>query len=138
VPTGPAMAELVGGQVDFMCDQTTNTSGQISGGGIKAYAVTTPERVASLPDIPTTAEAGAENLDISVWHALYAPKDTPEDIISRLTESLEVALADQSVIEQMADLGTAPVSADRITPDAVTSLLTEQIELWQELIGEQG
>jgi len=136
--TGPAMAELVGGQVDFMCDQTTNTSGQINGGKIKAYAVTTPERVESLPDLPTTAEAGAENLEITVWHALYAPKDTPEQVVSRLTESLEVALADDAVVDQMADLGTAPVSSDRITPDAVTSLLTEQIELWQDVIGGQG
>jgi tripartite-type tricarboxylate transporter receptor subunit TctC len=133
--TGPAMTELVGGQVDFMCDQTTNTTGQIDAGAVKAYAVTTPERIEALPDLPTTTEAGQPDILVSVWHGLYVPAETPDDVVSRLTESLQVALADQAVIDQMADLGTAPVSEDQATPEAHAALLEEQIATWGEIIG---
>lgn len=132
--TGPAMAELVGGQVDFMCDQTTNTTGQITAGKVKAYAVTTPERVEALPDLPTTAEAGQPGIEVSVWHGLYVPAETPDEIVAKLTDSLQVALADQTVIDQMADLGTAPVSADQATPEAHAAKLEEQIGTWGEII----
>jgi tripartite-type tricarboxylate transporter receptor subunit TctC len=132
--TGPAMTELVGGQVDFMCDQTTNTTGQITGGKVKAYAVTTPERIEALPDLPTTAEAGQPDILVTVWHGLYVPAETPDEIVSTLTESLQVALADQTVIDQMADLGTAPVSEEQATPEAHTELLEEQIGTWGEII----
>src|SRR5829696_3003150 len=74
--TGPALTDLVGGQVDFMCDQTTNTTGQIKADKVKAYAVTTPERVEALPDLPTTAEAGLEGVEIGVWHGVYVPAET--------------------------------------------------------------
>jgi tripartite-type tricarboxylate transporter receptor subunit TctC len=133
--TGPAMADLVGGQVDFMCDQTTNTSGQITSGEIKAYAVTTPERVESLPDLPTAAEAGLADLEVTVWHGLYVPAETPDEVVSTLTSALQTALQDQGVIDQMAGLGTAPVEADQATPEAHTQMLTEQIDAWAEVIG---
>jgi tripartite-type tricarboxylate transporter receptor subunit TctC len=135
--TGPALTDIVGGQVDFMCDQTTNTTGQIQADEVKAYAVTTPERLESLPDLPTTAEAGLE-VEVSVWHGLYAPAGTPAEVIQTLTEALQVALADQSVIDQMADLGTAPVAQDRVTPDAHRQLLEEQIAVWGPVIEEAG
>jgi tripartite-type tricarboxylate transporter receptor subunit TctC len=133
--TGPAMTELVGGQVDFMCDQTTNTTGQITAGEVKAYAVTTPERIEALPDLPTTAEGGQPDIEVSVWHGLYVPAETPDEIVTKLTESLQVALADQTVIDQMADLGTAPVSEDQAAPEAHAALLEEQIATWGEIIG---
>ncbi|MFC4632142.1 tripartite tricarboxylate transporter substrate-binding protein [Promicromonospora alba] len=133
--TSPAMTELVGGQVDFMCDQTTNTTGQITGGKVKAYAVTTPERIEALPDLPTTAEGGQPGIEVSVWHGLYVPAETPDEIVTKLTDSLQVALADQTVIDQMADLGTAPVSEDQATPEAHAALLEEQIATWGEIIG---
>lgn len=133
--TGPAMADLVGGQVDFMCDQTTNTTGQITAGEVKAYAVTTPERVESLPDLPTTEEGGIPDLQVSVWHGLYVPAGTPEDVIATLTEALQTALADQGVIDQMAELGTAPVDADQATPEAHRELLEAQIGVWGDIIG---
>jgi tripartite-type tricarboxylate transporter receptor subunit TctC len=136
--TGPALTDLVGGQVDFMCDQTTNTSGQISAGKVKAYAVTTPERVKSLPDLPTTAEAGLSDLQVSVWHGLYVPKGTPPEVIQRLTEALKVALADQAVIDQMAKLGTAPVPADDATPEAHRAKLEEQLATWAKVIADAG
>ncbi|GIF71820.1 tripartite tricarboxylate transporter substrate-binding protein [Asanoa siamensis] len=136
--TGPALTDLVGGQVDFMCDQTTNTSGQIAAGKVKAYAVTTPERVKSLPDLPTTAEAGLPNLQVSVWHGLYVPKGTPADVVQKLTEALKVALADQAVVDQMAKLGTAPVSAEDATPEAHRAKLEEQLATWAKVIGDAG
>jgi tripartite-type tricarboxylate transporter receptor subunit TctC len=136
--TGPALTDLVGGQVDIMCDQTTNTTGQIQGGEIKAYAVTTPERVESLPDLPTTAEAGLENLQVGVWHGLYVPVETPDEIVQMLTDALQVALADQTVIDELAKLGSTPSSAEDATPEAHTKRLEEQIDLWRPIIEEAG
>ncbi len=136
--TGPALTDLVGGQVDFMCDQSTNTTGQISAGEVKAYAVTTPERVASLPDLPTAAEADLPDLEVAVWHGLYVPTGTPDEVVQRLTGALQVALANQSVIDQMADLGTAPVPKEDATPAAHRTLLTEQLETWGRVIADAG
>jgi tripartite-type tricarboxylate transporter receptor subunit TctC len=136
--TGPALTDLVAGQVDVMCDQTTNTTGQIRGGEITAYAVTTPERVESLPDLPTTGEAGLPELEVGVWHGLYVPAETPDEIVQRLSDALQVALADQDVIDQLADLGSAPSAAEEATPEAHTERLSEQIELWRPIIEEAG
>lgn len=136
--TGPALTDLVGGQVDFMCDQTTNTTGQITAGEVKAYAVTTPERVDSLADLPTTEEAGLPDLQVSVWHGLYVPADTPDEIVQTLSDALKVALADQGVIDQMADLGTAPVPEEDATPEAHTAKLEEQTDIWGQIIAEAG
>lgn len=135
--TGPAISELVGSQVDVMCDQTTNTSAQILDGAVKAYAVTTPEPVESLPDLPTTAEAGVD-LEVSVWHGLYVPAETPDEVVATLTEALQAALEDQTVIDEMAKLGTAPVAADEATPEAHTAKLSEQIELWKGILPAPG
>lgn len=132
--TGPAIADMVGGQVDFMCDQTTNTTAQITSGEVQGYAVTTPEPVESLPDLPTAAEAGLEGLEVTVWHGLYVPADTPDEVVERLTTALQAALEDQGVIDQMADLGTAPVAADQATPEAHTQKLEEQIEAWSGVL----
>ncbi|MDG4796873.1 tripartite tricarboxylate transporter substrate-binding protein [Micromonospora sp. WMMD1082] len=136
--TGPALTDLVGGQVDFMCDQTTNTSGQISAGQVKAYAVTTPERVQSLPDLPTTAEAGMPELQVSVWHGLYVPAGTPQEIVQKLSDALQKALTDQGVIDQMAKLGTAPVTAQDATPQAHRAHLDEQLKTWAKIIADAG
>jgi tripartite-type tricarboxylate transporter receptor subunit TctC len=136
--TGPALTDLVGGQVDFMCDQTTNTTGQITAGKVKAYAVTTPERVKSLPDLGTTTELGMPQLKVSVWHGLYAPKGTPQAVVQKLSDALKKALADQSVIDQMAKLGTAPVPADDATPQAHRAYLDEQLKTWAKIIADAG
>ncbi|MFF3440606.1 tripartite tricarboxylate transporter substrate-binding protein [Streptosporangium sp. NPDC002721] len=136
--TGPALTDLVGGQVDFMCDQTTNTSGQISAGEVKAYAVTTPERVKSLPDLPTTTEAGLPQLQVSVWHGLYVPKGTPPDVVQKLSDALKVALADKGVVDQMAKLGTAPVAAEDATSQAHRAKLEEQLGTWAKVIADAG
>ena len=136
--TGPALNDLVAGEVDIMCDQTTNTTGQIQSGEIKGYAVTTPERVQSLPDLPTTEEAGLPDLQVGVWHGLYVPAETPDAIVEELTAALQVALADQNVIDQLAELGATPSPEEEATPEAHTEQLQSQIELWQPIIEEAG
>ncbi len=136
--TGPALTDLVGGQVDFMCDQTTNTTGQITGGKVKAYAITSPERNPALPDVPTTTEAGLPDLKVNVWHGLYVPKDTPDEVVQALTDALKAALKEQSVIDKFAELGTTPVSEDQANPEAHTERLQSEIELWKPIIEEAG
>ncbi len=136
--TGPALDDLLGNQVDFMCDQTTNTAENIQSGAVKAYAVTTPERIEALPDLPTTEEAGLEGMEVTVWHGLYAPAGTPQEAIDALNSALLAALEDENVISRLGDLGTAPVEADRATPDAHAEHLQSQIELWRPIIEEAG
>jgi len=128
--TGPAMTDILGDHVDFMCDQTTNTTEQILAGEVKAYAVTSPERVANLPDVQTTAEGGMPDVAVGVWHGLYVPDGTPDAIVQELTAALQAALRDQNVIDRLADLGAAPVSQERATPAAHRALLEDQTELW--------
>ncbi len=136
--TGPAMNDLLGGQVDFMCDQTTNTTSQIKAGKIKVYGVTTEKRVPSLPDVPTMDEAGLKGFEVAVWHALYAPKGTPKPVIDKLTEALQEALTDATVKQRFADLGTEPVAADRATPEALRKHLKAEIDNWGPIIKKAG
>ena len=136
--TGPAMEDLVGKQVDFMCDQTTNTTEQIKAGTVKGYAITSPDRNAALPDVPTTTEGGLPDVQVSVWHGLYVPKDTPDEIVQALTAALKTALKDQNVIDKFAGLGTVPVAEDQATPEAHTAKLQSQIELWKPIIEAAG
>ncbi len=136
--TGPAMTDLLGGQIDLMCDQTTNTSSHIKAGKIKAYAVTTPARVPSLPDVPTTQEAGMPAIEIAVWHALYAPKGTPKEAVDKLSTALKKALKDPKVVERFAELGTEPVAEDRAMPEALGAFLTSEIDRWKPVIEAAG
>jgi tripartite-type tricarboxylate transporter receptor subunit TctC len=136
--TGPAMDDLLGSQVDFMCDQTTNTAEQIRAGTVKAYAITSPERNEALPDVPTTAESGLPDVQVGVWHGLYVPKDTPDEIVAALTNALKTALADQNVIDKFAELGTVPIPDDQATPEAHRAKLEAQIELWRPIIEAAG
>lgn len=136
--TGPAMNDLLGGQVDLMCDQTTNTTSQIKAGKIKAYGVTTKTRVKSLANLPTLHEAGLPNFEVSVWHGLYAPKGTPQAVVNRLTKALQVALKDETVKQRFAELGTEPVPQDRATPQALRAQLKSEIDKWAPVIKKAG
>ncbi len=136
--TGPAMNDLLGGQVDFMCDQTTNTNGQIKAGKIKAYAVTTKAPVASLPALPTAAAAGLPNFEIAVWHALYGPKGLPKPVADKLQAALQHAVKDPMVKQKLADLGTEPVAANRATPAALDQFLRSEIVKWTRIIKAAG
>jgi Uncharacterized protein conserved in bacteria len=136
--TGPAMTDLLGGQVDIMCDQTTNTTKQIQAGTVKAYAVTTPERLDVLPDVPTTKEGGLETMEFGIWHGLYAPKGTPAEIVDRLSKSLQVALKDENVAARFAELGTTPSPEGDATPAALKAKLESEIARWKPVIEAAG
>lgn len=135
--SGPAMTDIIGGQVDLICDQTTNTTSQILAGEVKAYGVTSSTRLPTLPELPTTREGGL-SLEIGVWHGLYAPAGTDPAIIARLEASLQKALTNESVTTRFAELGTYPVTAAEATPEALTQTLTSQIELWRAVIEAAG
>jgi tripartite-type tricarboxylate transporter receptor subunit TctC len=136
--TGPAMTDLLGGQVDIMCDQTTNTTNQIKSGKIKAYATTTAKRLTALPDVPTAAEAGLANFEVGIWHGIYAPKSTPKEIVDRLTDALKKALQDGNVTTRFAELGTEPVPLDQATPSALKTKLESEIARWAPVIKAAG
>ena len=136
--TGPAMTDLMGGQVDFMCDQTTNTTPQIKGGKVKAYAVTTATRVKSLADLPTVQESGLKDFHVGVWHGLWAPKDTPKPVIDKLAAALQAALKDPNVVTKFAELGTEPVPAAQATPAALAAHLKKEVEKWGPIIKKAG
>jgi tripartite-type tricarboxylate transporter receptor subunit TctC len=136
--TGPAMTDLIGGQVDFMCDQTTNTTQQIKGGKVKAYAVTTKTRVKSLPELPTLDESGLRGFEVAIWHGLWAPHGTPKAALDKLTAALQTALKDPNVISKFAELGTEPVAQNRATQNALRTHLKSEIEKWSPVIKKAG
>ena len=132
--TGPAMNALVGGQVDYMCDQIVNAVPQINGGTIKAYAVATPARNPSLPDVPTTTEAGLPAFQAQAWNAIFAPKGTPAPIIEKLNAAAAKALDDENVRKRLLDLGSViPGPADR-TPAALAALVKSEIAKWTPVL----
>jgi tripartite-type tricarboxylate transporter receptor subunit TctC len=136
--TAPAMNDLLGGQVDIMCDQTTNTTSYIKSGKIKAYAVTTPKRLAVLPDLPTTREAGLPAFEVAVWHGLYAPKGASNEVVSKMNHALKVALKDPIVIDRFAGLGTEPVAESRATPEVHKQYLSAEIAKWKSVMEKAG
>ncbi len=136
--TAPAMTDLLGGQVNFMCDQTTNTTSQIKGEKVKAYAVTSKTRVASLANVPTMDEAGLKGFSVGVWHGLWAPKATPKAVIDRVNKAMQDALKDKDVIERFASLGTMPEPLARQTPDALRAHVVAEIAKWAPIIKKAG
>jgi tripartite-type tricarboxylate transporter receptor subunit TctC len=136
--TGPAMTDLIGSQIDLMCDQTTNTANQIKSRRVKAYGVTTKTRVKSLPDLPTLDEAGLKGFEVAVWHGLYAPKGTPREVVARLTAALQAALKDAKVIARFADLGTEPVAQSEATPEALRQKVMTETARWRPVIHAAG
>lgn len=136
--TGPAMTDLLGGQVDLMCDQTTNTVPQIQSGDVKGYAVTSKERVAGLPDLPTTAESGLEGVEISVWHGLFGPAGMDPTVVERLQAALVSALGDEAVLQRLAAISTTAVTPEEATPEALAERLSSQIDFWGPVIQRAG
>ena len=136
--TAPAMNDLLGGQVDFMCDQTTNTTAQIKSGKVKVYAVTSRKRVPSLPEIPTLDELGLKGFDVGIWHALYAPKGTPKAAIDKLVAALQDSLKDETVKKRFADLGAEVVPLNMATPAALEAHLKAEIAKWGPIIKKAG
>ena len=136
--TAPAITDLIGGQVDILCDQTTNTTEQIKGGKVKALALTAPKRLESLKDVPTSAEAGLPGFELSIWHGMYAPKGTPKPVIDKLVAALQAALKDPGLNKRFADLGATTVAVERQNPDALGRFLKAEIDKWSPIIKKAG
>jgi tripartite-type tricarboxylate transporter receptor subunit TctC len=136
--TGPAMNALIGGQVDYMCDQVVNAVPQLHGGTIKAYAVGTPDRNPALPDVPTSGEAGLPEFEASAWNALFAPKGTSKPIIDKLSAALDKALDDESTRKRLLDLGSDLPNKERRGPQALADLVKSEIGKWTPIIKGAG
>jgi tripartite-type tricarboxylate transporter receptor subunit TctC len=136
--TGPAMNDLLGGTVDFMCDQTTNTTSQIKSGKVKVYGVTSLKRVPSLPDVPTLDEQGLKGFEVGIWHGLYAPKGTPKPVLDKLVAALQDTVKDESVKKRFADLGATTYPPEKATPAALQAHLKSEIDKWAPLIKKAG
>ena len=136
--TAPAMNALLGGQVDVMCDQTTQTVPQIKAGSVKLYGVTTKNRVKVLPNAPTLAEQGLKDFEVVVWHGIYAPKGTPKPIIDKMNAAVRTALKDPDVVKRMDDLGAEIVPDAKNTPEALHALLKSEIDKWGPVIRAGG
>ncbi len=138
--TGPAMTDLLGGQVDIMCDQTTNTTGVIEGGKVKAYAVTTPKRLTTpaLAKLPTLDESGLKGFNVAIWHGLYAPKGTPKAVLDKINTALKAALKDADFIKRQEALGAVVVSDNRVNSADHKKFVEGEIAKWGPAIKAAG
>ncbi len=136
--TGPALAALLGGQVDLLCDQTTQTVPHIKAGSVRFYGVTAAQRIKALPEAPTLAEQGLKNFEVVVWHGIYAPKGTPKDVTEKFAAALRVALKDPVVAQRLAELGAENVPDDKLTPEGLRSWLKQEIDRWGPVIRAAG
>ncbi|WP_080664672.1 tripartite tricarboxylate transporter substrate-binding protein [Rhizobium leguminosarum] len=135
---GPIMTDLIGGQIDMTCDQATNTVGPISQKQVKAYAITGEERADTLPDLPTTTEAGLPEFKLGVWHGLYAPKGTPKEVVDKLTSALQAAVEDASLKERFGQIATMPATKEQATQEALRIKLDTEIKRWDPIIKAAG
>lgn len=131
---GPVMNDLIAGQIDLTCDQTTNTTGPIAAKLVKSYAITTMTRLSSMPDLPTADEAGLKGFEAGAWHGIYAPKGTPDDVVQKLAKALQASLRDPELVKRFNDINTDPVPQDQATPQALKSKLDSEVDRWAPLI----
>jgi tripartite-type tricarboxylate transporter receptor subunit TctC len=132
--TGPALNDLVGGQVDYMCDQIVNLVEQVKGGAIRAYAIAIPARSPALPEVPTSKEAGLPDYQVSAWNALFAPKGTPKEIVAKLNDTMAKALDDDATRERLLELGSViPDKAGR-SPQALAELVKSEVARWNPIL----
>ena len=136
--TAPAMTALMGGQIDLMCDQTTNTTAQIKSGRVKVYGTTTRGRIPSLSMVPTLAEQGLKDFEVSVWHGVYAPKGTPKPVLDKLVAALQASVQDAQFKSRIGELGAQAVSKDKATPESLAAHLKAEIEKWGPIIKKAG
>jgi tripartite-type tricarboxylate transporter receptor subunit TctC len=134
----PVMQDLLGKTLDMTCDQATNTTGQIKAKKVKAYAITTKERLADLPDLATADEAGLKGFEVNVWHALYAPKGTPDAVVQRLAAAARGALKDAEIVKRFAEINTTTANDERASPAGLTRTLNSEIDKWAPLIKAAG
>ncbi len=136
--TGPALTALLGGQVDILCDQTTQTIPHIKGEKVRFYGVTTKQRIAALPDAPTLSEQGLKDFEVVVWHGMYAPKNTPSEIVDKVNVALRVALKDPGVVSKLKELGAEIAPESKQSPEGLRSWLQSEIEKWVPVIRAAG
>ena len=138
--TAPAMTDLIGGQIDFMCDQTTNTTSQIEAKKVQAYAVTTSKQLTTpaLKDLPTLQASGLKGFEVTIWHGLYAPKGTPADVVTKLNGALKIALKDAEFIKKQEGLGAVVVSDKRVEPAEHKKFVAAEIAKWSPVIKAAG
>jgi tripartite-type tricarboxylate transporter receptor subunit TctC len=136
--TGPAMNALLGGQVDLLCDQTTNTVTHIKAGTVKLYGVTAKQRIKALPDAPTLAEGGLKDFEVTVWHGVYAPKGTPAAVMQKFGDAMREALKDPAFAQRMAELGGEISPASRQTADGQRAWLVSEVDKWGKAIRAAG
>jgi tripartite-type tricarboxylate transporter receptor subunit TctC len=138
--TGPAMTDLIGGQVDIMCDQTTNTTGQIAAGKVKAYAITSSKRQTTdaLKNLPTLNEAGLKGFNVTIWHGLYAPKNTPKPVLDKVNAALKVALKDADFVKRQEALGADIVDDARVNPAEHKKFVEAELGKWGPVIKAAG
>lgn len=138
--TAPAITDLIGGQIDLLCDQTTNTTGQIESKKVKAYAVTTSKRLTTpaLKDLPTLAESGLKDFDVTIWHGLYAPKGTPAAVQKKINDALRVALKDPDFIKKQEGLGAVVVTDKRVDGAEHKKFVLSEIDKWGAVIKAAG
>lgn len=137
--TGPAMQAIVGNQVDVMCDQTTNTTGQITGGAVKAYAVTSTKRLSgALANLPTLDESGLKGFSVGIWHGLYAPKGTPKPVLDKIRAALKVAMADADFKKRQEALGAVLITDNRTDPAEHRKFVEAEIAKWTPVIRAAG
>jgi tripartite-type tricarboxylate transporter receptor subunit TctC len=132
--TGPALNDLVSGQVDYMCDQIVNLVPQIQAGTIKAYAVALAQRSPALPDVPTTKEGGLPEFQVSAWNAIFAPKGTPPEVVSKLSGALRKALADEGTRKRLLELGADLSDTAAQTPDGLGKLVEREVARWNKVL----
>ncbi len=136
--TGPAMQDLVAGQIDLLCDQATTATQQILGGNVKAYTVTSKQRLGGLKDVPSNAEAGLPGLDYTIWNAAYAPKGTPKEVIDRWNEAIGKFVSDPAIVERFAATGTVPFPPEMRSVAAHAKWLEGQFDFYTKLFAEAG
>jgi tripartite-type tricarboxylate transporter receptor subunit TctC len=134
----PAMNDLLGGQIDFMCDQTSNTTQQIQSGTIKVYGVTSKTRVPSLPQLPTLDEQGMKGFEVVIWYGMWAPRGTPKRALDRLNGALQVAVQDTTFSSRLANLGAVPAPLMNAAPEPLRAHLKSEIETWGPIIKKAG
>jgi tripartite-type tricarboxylate transporter receptor subunit TctC len=132
------MTDLIGGQVDILCDQTTNTTQQIKAGKVRAVALTAPKRLAGLPDVPTAAEGGLKGFELGIWHGMYAPKGTPKPVVDKLVSAMQTALASPDVVKRFAELGSVIYPVAQQTPEGLQKHLKSEIDKWGPVIRKAG
>ena len=138
--TAPAITDLIGGQIDLLCDQTTNTTSQIEAKKVKAYAVTTSKRLTTpaLKDLPTLAESGVKDFNVTIWHGLYAPKGTPAPVLAKLNDALKTALKDPEFIKKQEGLGAVVATDKRIEPAEHKKFVLSETEKFGAAIKAAG